>query len=177
MSKPNTITVLSRYGPYEDTDGLIPVADFEKMCFDFSVQDEESVHSQHYKSSPELAVKVVPLWKADLQCVSENGQRTIKIIPSLDNFCSAVSKTISGFYKVVSTFSSLTSQDELLPYITHTKYDLVVDGIDFNSEWPNIVEMKHQNNQYEFKIQHLLSNTFKKSTELMQVHIFNYVCM
>lgn len=172
LSKPNTTTVLSRYGPYEDNNDPIPVADFEKMCFDFSIKNKEtlkSVHFQHYEPSSEKIDEVVSLWKADLKYVCENDRRIIKIIPSLHDFCSAISKTISGFYKVVLNFTSLTSQDELLPYITQTKYDLVIDGPDFVSEWPDVAEMKNQNNQYEFRIENLLNNTFEKSMELIQV--------
>ena len=172
QSKPNTTTVLSRYGPYENNDDPIPVAEFEKKCFDIPMKSEESLHSQLYELPVEQTDEVTSLWKAELKCVCENGARIMKIIPSLDDFQSAISKTMSGFYKAVSNFTSLTSQDELLPYITQTKYDLVVDGTDFVSEWPDIVEMKHQNNQYEFTITNLLSNDFKKSMELTEVRVY-----
>ena len=175
QSKPNTTTVLSRYGPYENNDDPIPVAKFEKMCFDFPIKREESLHSQLYELPLNQTDEVISLWKAKLKCVCENGERTIKTIPSLEDFHSAISKTISGFYKVVSNFTSLTSEDELLPYITQTKYDLVVDEINFVTEWPDVAEMKHQNNQYEFTIKKILSNDFKKSMELTEVCM--YVCM
>ena len=174
---PNTTIVLSRYGPYEDNDDPIPVADFERICFDFPLKNEvsEDVNSQHYELPSEQTDKIVSLWKADLKCVNENGKNIIKIVPSLNDFCSAVSKTILGFYKAVSHFSSLTSQDELLPYITHTKYDLVVDGADLVSPWPNVTEMKHKNDHYELTIHSLLKTIFKNSSELIKVHIYMYV--
>ena len=167
QSKPNTTTVLSRYGPYEIYDDPIPVADFEKIFFDFS--SKEAKHFQFEKLSLEQANEVMSLWKAELKCVHENDVKTITIVPSLVDFHSAISKTMSGFYKVVSNFTSLTSQEELLPYITQTKYDLVVDKNNFASIWPDIVEMEHQNNQYEFEIQNLLTNGFRKSMELIKV--------
>ena len=174
---PNTTIVLSRYGPYEDKDDPIPVADFERICFDFPLKNEvsEGVNSQHYELPSEQTDKIVSLWKADLKCVNENGKNIIKIVPSLNDFCSAISKTILGFYKAVSHFSSLTSQDELLPYITHTKYDLVVDGADLVSPWPNVTEMKHKNDHYELTIHSLLKTIFKNSSELIKVHTYMYV--
>ena len=173
QSKPNTTTVLSRYGPYENTDDTIPVAKFEKECFDLPIKSEGSLHSQLYEVPLKQTSEVIPLWKSELKCLRENGERIIKIFPSLEDFHSAISKTISGFYKAVSNFTSSASQDELLPYITQTKYDLVVDGTDFIAEWPNVMEMKHQNNRYEFTIKSLFSSDFKKSMELTEVH--NYI--
>lgn len=173
QSKPNTTTVLSRYGPYENTDDPIPVAKFEKACFDLPMKSEGSLHPQ-LNVPLKQTNEVISLWKSELKCVCENGKRTIKIIPSLEDFHSAISKTISGFYKAVSNFTSSTSQDVLLPYITQTKYDLVVDGTDFISEWPNVVEMKHRNNQYEYTIKSLLSSDFKKSMELIEVCMHKY---
>jgi len=171
-SKPKTTFVLSRYGPYENDNDSIPVADFEKMCFDVPVKSNKIlkvVDYESYKPSSEQSDEVISLWKAELKCVCKNGKTIIKIIPSLDDFSLAVSKTISGFYKVVSNFTSLTCQDELLPYITQTKYDIVFDGNDYISEWPNIVMMKHQNTHYESAIQNLLHSTFEKSMELLEV--------
>lgn len=173
QSKPNTTTVFSRYGPFEGNDDPIPVADFEKICFDFPTKSEEILNDAHYKQynlSLERTNEVVSLWKAELKCVCENGKRTIHIVPSLDDFCSVISSTISEFYSVVSNFTSLTSQDELVPYITQTKHDLVVNGTDFVSEWPNVTEMQHRNNQYEFTIRNLFSNIFKKLMKLVEVH-------
>jgi len=167
QSKPNTTTVLSRYGPYENNDDPIPVANFEKIFIDCSSKETE--HSQFEELSLEQTNEVISLWKAELKCVHENDVKTITIVPSLDDFRLAITKTISGFYKVVSNFTSLTSLEELLPYITQTKYDLVVDRNNFASVWPDIVEMKHQNNQYEFEIQNLLTNGFRKSMELIKV--------
>ena len=174
LSKPNTTVVQSRYGSYEDNDDPIPVADFDRICFDFPIQNELSVAvSCHRYDLPfEQTNELVSLWKADLKCVNENSKNIIKIVPSLDDFCSAVSKTISGFYKAVSHFTSLTSQDELVPYITHTKYDLVVDGIDSVLPWPNVAEMKHKNDHYELIIHSLLRNIFKNSVELIKVHMY-----
>lgn len=176
QSKPNTTTVLSRYGPYENEEDPIPIAKFEQMCFSFPGSEErlKNMHYQNCELSPELLIEVNALWKADLKCFCENGERFIKIIPSLDEFFLAVSKTVSGFYKAVSNFTSLSCQDKLLPYITQTKYDLVVDDSDYVLEWPNVIEMKHHNNQYESTICKLLTNTFSKSTDLIEVSVYKY---
>ena len=177
QSKPNTHAVLSRYGPYEDyEDDPISIADFEEMCFGLSNSHKEAdttiIESTKHAPISKQNGAPVAMWKAEMEYSSEDGtdnKPSITISPSLNSFCSAVSQTVSGIYDVVSKFSSISCQQELLPYITQTNHDLVVDKITFNTEWPDIERIKRKYNHYESRIQDLLSVTFKESIDLTEV--------
>jgi len=174
QSKPNTHTVLSRYGPYEDEeDDPISLADFEEMCFGLSnSHDITTIQSPKFASISKQNSAAVALWKAEMEYSMEDGtdnKPSITISPSLNSFRSAVSQTVYGIYDVASKCSSISCQEELLPYITQTNHDLVVDKMTFNTEWPDIERIKGKYNHYENSIQDLLSITFKESTDAIKV--------
>jgi len=174
QSKPNTHAVLLRYGPYEDDeDDPIVIADFEEMCFGSSNSNEEAdISSPKLVSISKQNSAAIAMWKAEMEYSLEDRIDTkpsITISPSLNSFRSAISQTVSGIYDVASKCSSISCQKELLPYITQTNHDLVVDKMCFNTVWPDIDRIKMKYNDYENTIQDLLSVTFKESTDLTEV--------
>ena len=177
QSKPNTHAVLTRYGPYEnDENDPISIADFEERCFGLSNSHEEvdALKSPDHAPISKQNNPPIALWKAEMQYSFDGGpdvQPCISVSPSLNNFYSAISQTVSGIYNVISKFSSVTCQKELLPYITQTNHDLVVDKTTFISEWPVIERIKGKYHHYENKIKDLLSITFKDTTDLTKVRL------
>ena len=173
QSKPNTHAVLLRYGPYEDDkDDPIVIADFEEMCFGSSKEANTCISSPKLASISKQNSAAVAMWKAEMEYRLEDrtdAKPSITISPSLNSFRSAISQTVSGIYDVTSKCSSISCQEELLPYITQTNHDLVVDKMSFNTVWPDTERIKTKYNHYENTIQDLLSITFKESTNLTEV--------